>query len=195
MKSISKNTITIIVAETGSGKSTQIIQYFELVRLKNTKDKGTFPFLCTQPRKVSTLKIAKRVAEETKLKFEDEVYPIINLFMLNNFEEISKKSKYIFINETLLLYLLIKDPMLPNINFLILDEAHERSINLDIILFLIRNYTLKKRKDFRLVITSATIQPTQIMNYFSVFKPKVINCQSDNLNINYIYHNQPTSSK
>lgn len=182
------------MAETGSGKTTQIIQYCELVRLKNIQEKGNFPIVCTQPRKVSTLKIAKRVAEEAKLSFDD-VFPIINIQKLNDFDKISKRSKFIFINETLLLYLLIKDPMLPNIHFLILDEAHERSINLDIILFLIRNYTLKKRNYFRLIITSATIQPTQIVNYFCEFKPKVINCQTEHQSIQHIYYNKPTTRK
>jgi HrpA-like RNA helicase len=158
-------------------------------------DEKLFPIVCTQPRKVSTMKIAKRVSEETKLVYEEEVYPLYNILKLNNFENIKKKSKFIFINETLLLFLLIKDPLLTNIHILILDEAHERTVNLDIILFLLRNYTLRKRKDLKLIITSATIEPTQIMNYLSHYKPCVINCVTPNKQISYVYYNQPSICK
>lgn len=158
-------------------------------------DDKLFPIVCTQPRKVSTMKVAKRVAEETNLKFDEDVYPLYNISKLNNIENIKKKSKFIFINETLLLFLLIQDPLLSNIHILILDEAHERTVNLDIILFLLRNYTLRKRKDLKLIITSATIEPTQIMNYMSHYKPNVINCVTPNKKISYVYYNQPSQCK
>jgi len=90
---------------------------------------------------------------------------------LNNIEE---ETRIIFSTENILLNELIEDPYLSKVNILIIDEAHERSLNLDIILYFLKNYTLK-RDDFRLIITSATLNYKQFYNYFKSFKYEVIN--------------------
>ncbi len=186
LKSINNNTITLLVAGTGFGKTTQLVQYCYSLQnlLKYRFDRSNiFPILSTQPRKFSCVSIARRVAEEMSFELDKDIKTI--QFSLNPNQV--KESSIVYLSENTLLNYLIKDVYLKGFYFLILDEAHERSMNLDIILFLLKSYTLKSRKDFRLIITSATINYKQLESYFSEFEPKVLNCLDENKKINIEY--------
>lgn len=167
---IQQSKVTLIVSETGSGKTTQIIQY--CLQLNNNNNKNNnFSIFCSQPRKISCISVSQRV----QLEINNQALFSVEAFNQIQNEIICGNSQLNFISEAVLLDELIKDPYLKNISILILDEAHERSLNLDIILFLLKFYTLK-RDNFKLIITSATIDFQQLEHYFCEFNQSTIFC-------------------
>ena len=148
--SVDNKKITFISSPTGSGKSTQIPQY-----LAN----HNYKVLCSQPRKISCVSISEYI------KYQNQTLNIQsgsqNFYYDNNFD-------LLFLRENTLLNLLCNDPLLSNANVLIIDEVHERTMVLDLILFFIKYFTLQ-RNDFKLVIMSATIDTDNIRSYFADF--------------------------
>ena len=151
------NQIILIEGETGSGKTTQIPQYLYENGYCNDKKK-----ICiTQPRRVAAMSVASRVAYEMGVKCGHEVgYSI-------RFEEnITRTTKIIYMTDGIFLRYLLSDNLLTDFSVIIIDEAHERSIFTDIIFGIIKNL-VEKRKDLRVIISSATLSTTKFQNYFS----------------------------
>lgn len=148
--SVDNKKITFISSPTGSGKSTQIPQY-----LAN----HNYKVLCSQPRKISCVSISEYI------KYQNQTLNIQsgsqNFYYDNNFD-------LLFLRENTLLNLLCDDPLLSNANVLIIDEVHERTMVLDLILFFLKYFTLQ-RNDFKLVIMSATLDTDNIRSYFADF--------------------------
>ncbi len=143
---IHQQQVLVLAGETGSGKSTQIPKMC-LSAGRGLKGK----IGCTQPRRVAAQSLARRVAEELEVPFGKEVGCKIR------FQDESAPQTYIkFMTDGILLSELQNDPMLSEYDTLIIDEAHERSLNIDFILGHLRQM-LKKRTDLKLIITSATI--------------------------------------
>ncbi|KAG5190042.1 P-loop containing nucleoside triphosphate hydrolase protein [Tribonema minus] len=141
----------VLVGETGSGKSTQIPQYLYDAGLaskhKGSSGNGTLSprtICCTQPRRVAAITVAKRVAEEMgselghtcgySVRFDDQTSP-------------STRVKYV--TDGVLLREAMADPMLKSYSVLILDEAHERSLQTDILFGLVRKLQDKRPNDLR----------------------------------------------
>ena len=151
------NQIILIEGETGSGKTTQIPQYLYENGYCNDKKK-----ICiTQPRRVAAMSVASRVAYEMGVKCGHEVgYSI-------RFEEnITSTTKIIYMTDGIFLRYLLSDNLVSDFSVIIIDEAHERSIYTDIIFGIIKNL-VEKRKDLRVIISSATLSTTKFQNYFS----------------------------
>ncbi len=148
--------VVIVAGETGSGKTTQLPKICLEAGLAEHGKIG-----CTQPRRVAALSISRRVAEELgvawgrevgcKMRFADDTVP----------ETLIK-----FMTDGILLAELQSDPELRTYSTLIIDEAHERSLNID---FLLGHLTqlLKRRHDLKLVITSATIDTKSFSEAFN----------------------------
>lgn len=160
---ISENQVTIIIGETGSGKTTQLTQFLyeegfasNLTNSKNRKMIG-----CTQPRRVAAMSVAKRVSEEMGCKLGQEVGYAIR------FEDMTTHDKTVikYMTEGVLLRELLVDPFLEHYSYVIMDEAHERLLNTDILLGLLKQL-VSKRKDIKLVITSATMNAGKFALYF-----------------------------
>ncbi|CAK4189828.1 unnamed protein product [Aphanomyces euteiches] len=162
---IARNQTIVCIGETGSGKTTQIPQFLlEAGYASNGKKIGV-----TQPRRVATIAVAKRVGEElasnglaplavgSTVRFEDNTTPSTQIkFMTDG----------ILVRECLL------DPTLSAYSIIMLDEAHERSINTDILFGLLKAM-LKQRPDLKLIITSATLDSDKFSAFFDncpVFK-------------------------
>ena len=150
------NQIILIEGETGSGKTTQIPQFlYENGYCNNNKK------ICiTQPRRVAAMSVASRVAYEMDVKCGHEVgYSI-------RFEEnITKTTKIIYMTDGIFLRYLLSDNLLTDFSVIIIDEAHERSIYTDIIFGIIKEL-VQKRKDLKIIISSATLSTTKFQNYF-----------------------------
>ena len=150
------NQIILIEGETGSGKTTQIPQFlYENGYCNNNKK------ICiTQPRRVAAMSVASRVAYEMGVKCGHEVgYSI-------RFEEnITKTTKIIYMTDGIFLRYLLSDNLLTDFSVIIIDEAHERSIYTDIIFGIIKEL-VQKRKDLKIIISSATLSTTKFQNYF-----------------------------
>ncbi|KAF2708980.1 ATP dependent RNA helicase-like protein [Pleomassaria siparia CBS 279.74] len=149
--------VTIVVGETGSGKTTQIPQM--LYKAGWTTD-GT-QIAVTQPRRIAATSVAARVAEEMNCQLGQEVgYSI-------RFEDVtSAKTKIKFLTDGLLLREMLVDPLLKRYSIIMVDEAHERSLSSDMLLSLLKKI-LKKRADLRVVISSATLDATKFLDFFS----------------------------
>ncbi len=155
IKSISKNQIVIISGETGSGKTTQIPK-FCLAAGRGINGK----IGCTQPRRIAAITVAARIAEELGEETGKSVgYKI-------RFMDKTRKDSYIKImTDGILLAEAHNDPYLNEYDTLIVDEAHERNLNIDFILGVLKAL-LAKRKDLKLIITSATIDTEKFSKAF-----------------------------
>lgn len=153
--SVQKNIITIISGDTGCGKTTQVPQML----LKSLKPlKGLIGI--TQPRRISAISVAERVAEEMNVQIGNLVgYDV-------RFEErLSEKTKIKFMTEGILLKEFISDRSLSRYSVLIVDEAHERGLNSDIILGLLKIVSGRKKK-LKIVIMSATLETDKFLRFF-----------------------------
>jgi len=155
LKLVSENSVVVIVGETGSGKTTQLTQFLY--------EDGYSKFgqiACTQPRRVAAVSVAKRVSDEMGVELGDLVGYTIR------FEDISS-------DKTMIRYMtdgvLIRESLLENdlekYSVVIMDEAHERSLNTDV-LFGILKGILSRRHDLRVIVTSATMDSKKFSNYF-----------------------------
>ena len=160
IKSVDNNLITFISSKTGSGKSTQVPLYLYYY-LKNNKQKNSFCIICTEPRTIACNSISNYIK-----KFN----PNINIStQVNNYFDINVPT-VLFLKESELLFLLKLDPNLKNCDILIIDEVHERTKKLDLLLYYIKYFTLNKEnieKGFKLVFMSATFNTKDIYNYLS----------------------------
>ncbi|CAD2111971.1 adenosinetriphosphatase [Plasmodium vinckei petteri] len=155
MKAIKKNNVLIVIGETGSGKTTQIPQYLHEAKYTELGIVG-----CTQPRRVAAMSIAKRVSEEFGCILGQEVGYSIRFDDCTSNDTIIK-----YLTDGMLLREALSDTMLSKYSFIILDEAHERTISTDILFCLLKD-VVKKRSDFKLIVTSATLDAEKFSTYF-----------------------------
>jgi HrpA-like RNA helicase len=158
LDTINSNSVSLITGETGSGKSTQLVQ-FVLDSLYANGDYKT-QILCTQPRRISAIGLAERVAEERAGKCGDEVGYIIRGANKSN-----KNTKIKFLTTGILVKFLQNGDEFLNDSILVLDEVHERSMETDLIIIMIKNL-LKKYKNLKIILMSATVDVSIFKNYF-----------------------------
>uniref|UniRef100_A0A183CLS4 RNA helicase n=1 Tax=Globodera pallida TaxID=36090 RepID=A0A183CLS4_GLOPA len=148
----------IVVGETGSGKSTQLPQYLAEFGWAESGQQ-----ICiTQPRRVAAISLASRVADEMMCRLGDAVGYAVR------FDEcISAQSRIKFLTDGILLRELMSDPLLQAYSVVIVDEAHERSVNTDLIIGLLRKI-VAIRDDLRVIISSATIEAEIFRDFFEL---------------------------
>ncbi|KAM5444139.1 putative ATP-dependent RNA helicase ucp12 [Microsporum ferrugineum] len=157
--------VTIVSGETGSGKSTQCVQFIldDLIR----RDLGSSAnIVCTQPRRISALGLADRVSAERCSKVGDDVGYIIR----GDSKSTQGVTKITFMTTGVLLRRLQTAgesvvEALADISHVVLDEVHERGLDTDFLLAVLRE-ALKIRKDLKLILMSATLDANMFINYF-----------------------------
>ncbi|MBT62868.1 MAG: ATP-dependent RNA helicase HrpA [Puniceicoccaceae bacterium] len=155
VRTIRDNQVVVIAGETGSGKTTQIPQFLLECGL------GKKGFLgCTQPRRVAALSVAQRIAEELGVQYGHEVGAKIRFTDQTQAHTVIK-----VMTDGILLNELQDDPMLRAYEAIVIDEAHERSLNIDFILGCLRQLS-ERRKDLKIIITSATIDTASFAKAF-----------------------------
>jgi ATP-dependent helicase HrpA len=155
VQTIRSRQVVVIAGETGSGKTTQIPKMCLEAGLGIEAKIG-----CTQPRRIAALSISRRVAEELNLSWGREVGCKIR------FDDRSSPETYIkLMTDGILLAEVQGDPLLSEYNAIIVDEAHERSLNIDFLLGYLKGL-LVKRPELKLVITSATIDTAAFSQAF-----------------------------
>ncbi len=138
--------VVVIAGETGSGKTTQLPKMCLEAGLAERGRIG-----CTQPRRVAALSVSRRVAEELKVPWGREV----GCKMRFN-DDTGRETQVKFMTDGILLAEIQSDPMLRAYSAIIIDEAHERSLNIDFLLGYLQGL-IQRRGDLKLIITSATI--------------------------------------
>ncbi|MFC4783506.1 ATP-dependent RNA helicase HrpA [Nocardioides sp. MAHUQ-72] len=163
--------VVIIAGETGSGKTTQIPKIcLELGRGRRTqtgrgrdgKPRWSGGLVGhTQPRRIAARSVAERIAEELGTELGDLVG-----YQVRFTDRTSRSSRVKLMTDGILLAELQRDRMLRRYDTIIIDEAHERSLNIDFLLGYLRRL-LPKRPDLKLIITSATIDPERFARHFA----------------------------
>ncbi|MBU0656926.1 MAG: ATP-dependent RNA helicase HrpA [Gammaproteobacteria bacterium] len=155
IKTIAAHQVVIICGETGSGKTTQLPKMcLELGR-------GVDGFIGhTQPRRIAARSVAARIAEELKTPLGQQVgYKV-------RFHDRSSPESYLkLMTDGILLAEIQQDRFLNQYDTLIIDEAHERSLNIDFLLGYLK-WLLPKRRELKVIITSATIDPERFSRHF-----------------------------
>ncbi|MGB1254489.1 MAG: ATP-dependent RNA helicase HrpA, partial [Thiolinea sp.] len=156
IKAIRENQVIVICGETGSGKTTQ------LPKMCLDAGLGINGFIGhTQPRRLAARSVAARIAEELHSPLGKQVgYKV-------RFTDKSDKNSYIkLMTDGILLAEIQQDRFLNQYDTLIIDEAHERSLNIDFLLGYLK-WLLPRRRDLKLIITSATIDPQRFSDHFT----------------------------
>ncbi|CAK7236254.1 DEAH-box RNA helicase prp16 [Sporothrix eucalyptigena] len=155
MRVIRDNQVIIVVGETGSGKTTQLTQFLYEDGYGNVGMIG-----CTQPRRVAAMSVAKRVSEEMEVKLGSTVGYAIR------FEDCTSKDTVIkYMTDGVLLRESLNEPDLDRYSCIIMDEAHERALNTDVLMGLFKKI-LQRRRDIKLIVTSATMNSKRFSEFF-----------------------------
>ena len=163
---IRENNIVIIVGETGSGKTTQLTQYLMEDGYTNYGMVG-----CTQPRRVAAVSVAKRVSEEVadstppeKRAEKDELGGTVG-YAIRFEDQTSDHTLLKYMTDGVLLRESLRDPDLNKYSCIVMDEAHERSLNTDVLFGILRKI-VARRFDLKLIVTSATLSAEAFSNFF-----------------------------
>ncbi|WP_269450614.1 ATP-dependent RNA helicase HrpA [Photobacterium profundum] len=155
-EAIKHNQVVIVAGETGSGKTTQ------LPKICMELGRGTHGMIGhTQPRRLAARTVATRIAEE----MECELGSYVGYKVRFN-DQVSDRSQVKLMTDGILLAEIQNDRFLSQYDTIIIDEAHERSLNIDFIMGYLREL-LPKRPDLKVVITSATIDPERFSKHFN----------------------------
>lgn len=153
---IAAHQVVIVAGETGSGKTTQLPKIcLELGR----GVKGMIAH--TQPRRLAARSVATRIAEELNTPLGEKVG-----FKIRFSDQVSERSYVKLMTDGMLLAEMQQDRFLNQYDTIIIDEAHERSLNIDFLLGYLKQL-LAKRPDLKLIITSATIDPQRFSRHFN----------------------------
>ncbi|PAV24377.1 pre-mrna splicing factor [Pyrrhoderma noxium] len=155
LRVIRDNQVIVVVGETGSGKTTQLTQFLYEDGYCNSGIIG-----CTQPRRVAAMSVAKRVSEEMECKLGDKVGYAIR------FEDCTSSQTVIkYMTDGVLLRESLNEGDLDRYSVIVLDEAHERSLSTDVLMGLLRKI-LSRRRDLKLIVTSATMNAEKFSNFY-----------------------------
>ncbi|MEF9977169.1 MAG: ATP-dependent RNA helicase HrpA, partial [Thermomonas sp.] len=147
--------VVVIAGETGSGKTTQLPKICLLA------GRGAAGMIgCTQPRRIAARSVARRVAEELQVQLGGAVG-----FQVRFNDAVSDTTAIKFMTDGILLAEIQTDPWLSKYDTIIVDEAHERSLNIDFLLGYLKQL-LPKRPDLKLIVTSATIDTERFAAHF-----------------------------
>ncbi|KRW99322.1 P-loop containing nucleoside triphosphate hydrolase [Pseudocohnilembus persalinus] len=181
IKRFIQNRVSIVAGETGCGKTTQIPQYIYEENINKGKLIGI-----TQPRRVAAITIAQRVSEE---KGQKNVGDLVGYNVRFEEKYNKEKTKMLYMTDGMLLRECIVDQQLSRFSVIIIDEAHERTINSDILLSLLKNL-LSKRTDLKIIIMSATIETEKFAKFFDQLS-NIIYLEGRCHPIDLFYTNEP----
>mmetsp|Transcript_33026 Transcript_33026/g.69511 ORF Transcript_33026/g.69511 Transcript_33026/m.69511 type:complete len:1352 (-) Transcript_33026:200-4255(-) len=162
LKALQTEQVVVVSGGTGSGKSTQVPQYILEDAILSGHGANT-EIIVTQPRRIAATSVAERVADERDEKIGNSVGYTVRF---NRKAPREAGGTIEFVTTGVLLRRIVNDPTLKEVSHVIIDEVHERDINTDFLLILLRDL-LGKRPDLRVVLMSATLNADSFANYFS----------------------------
>ena len=158
LSALEKHSVVVIISPTGTGKTTQVPKMLlEAGYANRGKVIGV-----TQPRRIAATSVSRRVAEERQVVLGEEVG-----YKIRFDDQTCPDTELKFMTDGILLMEAQSDPMLSKYSVIIVDEAHERSVNIDFTLGLLNTLALGKRsRDLKVVVMSATMRPKFFSDYF-----------------------------
>lgn len=160
IEAVEESQVVVISGETGCGKSTQVPQFLLDQWLTGGSNDDHREIVCTQPRRISAIGVAERVAEERV----DKVGNVVG-YQIRLESKTSSLTRLLFCTTGILLRRLEGDPNLTSVSHVIVDEVHERSEESDFLLMILRDL-LQVRKDLKVILMSATLNANLFSNYF-----------------------------
>jgi len=159
LREVSRHPTVVLLAETGSGKTTQVPQFLIGARLQ-----GSSMVAVTQPRRVAAISLAKRVSKELGYELGDRVG-----YRVRFQEETSNNTQVLYQTDGMLLREAMMDPILSRYSWVVLDEAHERTVNTDILFGVVKTAVRKRsttRNPLKVVVMSATVDADKFGQYW-----------------------------
>ncbi|CAH0474125.1 unnamed protein product [Peronospora belbahrii] len=160
LKYVQNNQVVLICGATGCGKTTQIPQFI-LDDYITRGAGGECNIVCTQPRRIAAIGVATRVAQERC----EEIADIVG-YQIRMDAKKSSNTRLLFCTTGVLLRRLLNDRQLSSVSHVIVDEVHERNVDTDFLLSILRDL-LPQRPDLRIILMSATMNSELFVNYFS----------------------------
>ncbi|ESW32487.1 hypothetical protein PHAVU_002G326400 [Phaseolus vulgaris] len=160
LRVISENQVVVVSGETGCGKTTQLPQY--ILESETEAARGAVcNIICTQPRRISAMSVSERVAAERGEKLGESVGYKVRLEGMKG-----RDTRLLFCTTGVLLRRLLVDGNLKGVTHVIVDEIHERGMNEDFLLIVLKEL-LPRRPDLRLILMSATLNAELFSSYFN----------------------------
>lgn len=161
---ISLNQVTLVTGETGSGKSTQIVQF--ILDYLNSQSNYLSKILCTQPRRISAIGLAERISEERGAKVGQETG-----YIIKGENKTSPRTRILFVTTGVLLRMLqlelsLNGNLFKYLHYIFVDEVHERLVDLDLLLIILKQI-MPKYPNLKVVLMSATIDTTKFIQFFN----------------------------
>ncbi|KAL5544898.1 hypothetical protein UlMin_008682 [Ulmus minor] len=159
LKAISENQVVVVSGETGCGKTTQLPQYILEAEIEAARG-GFCNIICTQPRRISAMSVSERVAAERGEKLGESVGYKVRLEGMKG-----RDTRLLFCTTGILLRRLLVDRSLRGVTHVIVDEIHERGMNEDFLLIVLKEL-LPRRPELRLILMSATLNAELFSSYY-----------------------------
>lgn len=180
---VEQEQVVIICGETGCGKSTQVPSFLLEHQLSQGKPCKVY---CTEPRRISAISLARRVSEELGEGKGDIGSPRSLVgYSIRLEAKTSKETRLVYATTGIVMRMLEGSNELKEITHLVLDEVHERSIDSDFLLIVLKKL-LTKRKDLKVILMSATVDAERFSNYFGGAKVLNVPGRTFPVNVNYL---------
>uniref|UniRef100_A0A8C3Y1X8 ATP-dependent RNA helicase DHX29 n=1 Tax=Catharus ustulatus TaxID=91951 RepID=A0A8C3Y1X8_CATUS len=165
VETLKKHRVVVVAGETGSGKSTQV-PHFLLEDLLLDEGSKKCNIVCTQPRRISAVSLATRVCEELGCESGPGGKNSLCGYQIRMESRTGEATRLLYCTTGVLLRKLQEDGLLSSVSHVIVDEVHERSVQSDFLLVILREI-LHKRSDLHLILMSATVDSEKFSSYFS----------------------------
>lgn len=166
VETLKRHRVVVVAGETGSGKSTQVPHFLLEDLLLNEKGTSKCNIVCTQPRRISAVSLATRVCDELGCENGPGGRNSLCGYQIRMESRASESTRLLYCTTGVLLRKLQEDGLLTNVSHVIVDEVHERSVQSDFLLIILKEI-LQKRSDLYLILMSATVDSEKFSTYFT----------------------------
>ncbi|XP_066567712.1 ATP-dependent RNA helicase DHX29 isoform X2 [Amia ocellicauda] len=166
LDAVRQHRVVVVAGETGSGKSTQIPQFILEELLTASAQPQHCSIVVTQPRRISAMSLASRVSQELGCEEGPGARGSLCGYQIRMETKAGDATRLLYCTTGILLRKLQQDSQLSSISHIIVDEVHERSVQSDFLLTILRDVVMR-RADLRLVLMSATVDCHKFANYFN----------------------------
>ncbi|XP_041420858.1 ATP-dependent DNA/RNA helicase DHX36 isoform X2 [Xenopus laevis] len=162
IKMINSNQVTVISGETGCGKTTQVTQFILDDHINRGKGSSCY-IVCTQPRRISAISVAERVAAERGETCGRENSTGYQIRLESQMPR--RQGSILYCTTGIVIQWLQSDPHLANVSHIVIDEIHERNLQSDVLMAIVKDL-LTLRSDLKVILMSATLNAEKFSQYF-----------------------------